>query len=136
MIVGLGSDLCNIDRIQQSLDRFGERFIARVFTDVEQAKSTHREFLAKYSELGHVPANGESVVVGGWDFGRRVALSLGAEFQVNTYTTNSQDPVSVAFLPDGGFVVVLNELRAGTNEVFAQRFDAAGVKVGAKVEVA
>ena len=34
MIIGLGSDLCNIDRIQNSLDRFGERFLARVFTDV------------------------------------------------------------------------------------------------------
>ena len=38
MIVGLGSDLCNIERIQNSLDRFGERFIQRVFTEVEQAK--------------------------------------------------------------------------------------------------
>jgi hypothetical protein len=38
MIIGLGSDLCNIDRIGKSLDRFGERFIARVFTDVERAK--------------------------------------------------------------------------------------------------
>jgi holo-[acyl-carrier protein] synthase len=42
MIVGLGSDLCNIDRIQSSLDRFGERFIDRVFTDVERAKAERR----------------------------------------------------------------------------------------------
>jgi phosphopantetheinyl transferase (holo-ACP synthase) len=39
MIIGLGSDLCNIERIQHSLDRFGERFEARVFTDVERAKA-------------------------------------------------------------------------------------------------
>ncbi|MFM2021995.1 MAG: hypothetical protein RJB02_1703, partial [Pseudomonadota bacterium] len=39
MIIGLGSDLCNIERIQNSLDRFGERFKARVFTDVENAKA-------------------------------------------------------------------------------------------------
>ncbi|WP_157215631.1 holo-ACP synthase [Flavisphingomonas formosensis] len=42
MIVGIGSDLCNIERIQNSLDRFGERFIQRVFTDVEQAKAERR----------------------------------------------------------------------------------------------
>jgi holo-[acyl-carrier protein] synthase len=44
MIIGLGSDLCNIERIQQSLDRFGERFEARVFTPVEQAKANRRPF--------------------------------------------------------------------------------------------
>ncbi|QZH75340.1 MAG: holo-ACP synthase [Erythrobacter sp.] len=42
MIVGLGSDLCNIERIQNSLDRWGERFRARVFTDVENAKAARR----------------------------------------------------------------------------------------------
>ena len=46
MIVGLGSDLCNIERIQASLDRFGERFLQRVFTDVEQAKAARRPFTA------------------------------------------------------------------------------------------
>ena len=44
MIVGLGSDLCNIERIQNSLDRFGERFVRRVFTDVERAKAESRPF--------------------------------------------------------------------------------------------
>lgn len=44
MIVGLGSDLCNIERIQASLDRFGERFEARVFTDTERAKAARRPF--------------------------------------------------------------------------------------------
>ena len=42
MIIGLGSDLCSIERIQNSLDRFGERFEARVFTDVERAKAARR----------------------------------------------------------------------------------------------
>ncbi|MEN7535764.1 holo-ACP synthase [Aurantiacibacter flavus] len=42
MIIGLGSDLCNIERIQNSLDRFGERFINRVFTDIENAKAARR----------------------------------------------------------------------------------------------
>lgn len=44
MIIGLGSDLCNIDRIQNSLDRFGERFENRVFTEVERAKARKRPF--------------------------------------------------------------------------------------------
>lgn len=46
MIIGLGSDLANIERIQASLDRFGERFLNRVFTDVEQAKAARRPFTA------------------------------------------------------------------------------------------
>ncbi len=44
MIIGLGSDLCNIERIQNSLDRFGERFLDRVFTEAEQAKAKKRPF--------------------------------------------------------------------------------------------
>ncbi len=44
MIIGIGSDLCNIERIQSSLDRFGERFLNRVFTAVERAKAERRPF--------------------------------------------------------------------------------------------
>jgi holo-[acyl-carrier protein] synthase len=44
LIVGIGSDLCNIERIQASIDRFGERFLNRVFTDVERAKAARRPF--------------------------------------------------------------------------------------------
>ncbi len=44
MIIGLGSDLCNIERIQNSLNRFGERFELRVFTEIERAKARRRPF--------------------------------------------------------------------------------------------
>jgi holo-[acyl-carrier protein] synthase len=44
MILAIGSDLCNIERIQGSLDRFGARFEARVFTEVERAKAATRPF--------------------------------------------------------------------------------------------
>jgi holo-[acyl-carrier protein] synthase len=44
MIIGLGSDLCNIERIQHSLDRFGARFTTRVFTPIENAKAERRPF--------------------------------------------------------------------------------------------
>ncbi|MBD0415842.1 holo-ACP synthase [Oryzicola mucosus] len=42
MILGIGSDLIDIRRIERSLERYGERFIQRIFTDVEQAKSEGR----------------------------------------------------------------------------------------------
>ncbi len=42
MILGIGSDLCDITRIQSSLDRFGERFTHRVFTEGERVKSDRR----------------------------------------------------------------------------------------------
>jgi len=44
VIIAIGSDLCNIERIQASLDRFGERFEQRVFTAVERAKAAKRPF--------------------------------------------------------------------------------------------
>jgi len=44
MIVGMGSDLCNINRIAASLARFGTRFEQRVFTDIERAKAARRPF--------------------------------------------------------------------------------------------
>ncbi len=42
MIIGLGSDLCDIRRIQDSLDRFGERFTHRLYTEVERARSERK----------------------------------------------------------------------------------------------
>ncbi len=42
MILGIGSDLCNIERIEATLVRHGERFKERVFTEVEQRKAESR----------------------------------------------------------------------------------------------
>ena len=42
MIIGLGSDLCNIERIANSLERWGVRFRQRSFTDIENAKAARR----------------------------------------------------------------------------------------------
>ncbi|MBS9719942.1 holo-ACP synthase [Tianweitania sp. BSSL-BM11] len=51
MIIGIGSDLIDIRRIEKTLDRHGERFRARVFTEVEQAKSDRRkERAASYAK--------------------------------------------------------------------------------------
>jgi holo-[acyl-carrier protein] synthase len=42
VIIGIGSDLCDIRRIQTSLDRFGDRFPQRVYTEVERARSERK----------------------------------------------------------------------------------------------
>lgn len=43
MIVGVGSDLIDIRRIEKTLERHGKRFIDRVYTPIEQAKSERRQ---------------------------------------------------------------------------------------------
>lgn len=42
MIIGIGSDLCRIDRIEKTLARFGERFVTRVFTEIERQRSDRK----------------------------------------------------------------------------------------------
>lgn len=42
MIIGLGNDLCEIERVEKTLARFGERFILRCFTEIERTKSDRR----------------------------------------------------------------------------------------------
>ena len=42
MILGLGSDLSDIRRVQATLDRFGDRFTHRIFTDLERARSERK----------------------------------------------------------------------------------------------
>jgi holo-[acyl-carrier protein] synthase len=42
MILGIGSDLCDVRRIEETLERFGERFLARCFTDIERRRSDRR----------------------------------------------------------------------------------------------
>jgi holo-[acyl-carrier protein] synthase len=42
LIVGIGSDLCDIRRVDKTLDRFGERFTNRIFTDLERTRSERK----------------------------------------------------------------------------------------------
>ena len=42
MILGIGSDLCDIRRIERSIERFGDRFTHRIFTEGERAKCDRR----------------------------------------------------------------------------------------------
>lgn len=48
MILGIGNDLCNIERITKTVERFGDRFLDRIFTPVERAKAERRP----YTKLG------------------------------------------------------------------------------------
>jgi len=51
MIIGLGSDLIDIRRVERTLERFGERFTLRVFTEIERVKSDRRaERAASYAK--------------------------------------------------------------------------------------
>lgn len=49
MILGLGSDLIDITRVARSIERFGDRFINRCFTDVEKARAARRPLIADAS---------------------------------------------------------------------------------------
>ena len=42
MMIGLGNDMVDIRRIEKTLDRYGDRFIQRIYTDIEQKKSDRR----------------------------------------------------------------------------------------------
>jgi len=42
MILGIGSDIIDIRRVQKVIERHGERFLSRIFTDVERAKAERR----------------------------------------------------------------------------------------------
>jgi holo-[acyl-carrier protein] synthase len=42
MIIGIGNDIIDIRRIEKTIERFGDKFIQRIFTPIEQAKSDRR----------------------------------------------------------------------------------------------
>ena len=42
MIIGVGHDMCHIPRVARTLERFGDRFTRRCFTEIERAKSDRR----------------------------------------------------------------------------------------------
>ncbi|MBT3767914.1 MAG: holo-ACP synthase [Rhodospirillaceae bacterium] len=43
MIIGIGTDLCDIRRIEKTLERFGDRFTDRIYTDLERTKAIRRD---------------------------------------------------------------------------------------------
>jgi len=47
MILGIGNDICDIRRIERTVDRFGDKFLRRVFTETERAKAERRRAVDK-----------------------------------------------------------------------------------------
>src|SRR6187551_3543093 len=51
MIIGLGNDIIDIRRVERTIERYGERFLSRVFTEIERRKSDNRaERAASYAK--------------------------------------------------------------------------------------
>ncbi len=46
MILGLGNDIIDIRRVERTIERYGERFLSRIFTDIERRKSDGRALRA------------------------------------------------------------------------------------------
>src|SRR6185295_152428 len=105
--------------------------------------TTYFQFLPKVAS----DANGDVVVV--WEsigqdgsgpgvFGRRfnsAGTPVGTEFQVNSATTSSQSSPSIASDPSGNFVVVWVSSHSDIGDIFAKRYNAAGVPQGAEFRV-
>jgi holo-[acyl-carrier protein] synthase len=74
MVVGLGTDLMEIDRIEETIDRFGDRFLARVFTPAEIAfcrkkKNAAESFAARFAaKEAATKALGTGISRGVWWF--------------------------------------------------------------------
>ena len=73
-------------------------------------------------------------------FGQRYdasGVAVGNEFQINTYTSGTQDEVSTTGLADGGFVVTWKSSAQDGDEdgIFGQKYDANGVKIGAEFQI-
>ena len=125
MIIGLGSDLIDIRRVEKSIERFGERFTHRCFTDIERAKSDGRKnraasyakrFAAKeacskalgtglangvfWKDMGvvHLPGGKPTMVLTN-GAGERLAAMLPAGHRANIHLTITDDhPYAQAFV--------------------------------------
>ena len=75
MILGLGSDICDIRRIETVLARHGERFTERVFSEVERARAERREHARAASYAKRFAAKAACAKALGTGFSRGVFLS-------------------------------------------------------------
>jgi len=91
MIIGIGSDLCNIERIQKSLDRFGQRFIDRVFTEREYARAERRPLTRSGTYAKRFAAK------------EAFSKAVGTGFQAGVFMKD----IGVANLPSGAPTLVL-----------------------------
>ncbi len=88
MILGIGNDLIDIRRIEKTLERFGDRFIQRIFTDAEQRKAERRK------GAGHVYA---ATYANRYAAKEAASKALGTGFRAGVYWKD----LSVVNLPSG-----------------------------------
>jgi hypothetical protein len=122
-------------RFNAAAARLGGEFRVNTFTPYAQrlasaALAPSGSFVVAWGSSGSQDGSGYGVFAQRFD---AAGLPLGAEFQVNTYTPNNQERPSLAMDPNGNFVVAWHQY--GTNGIFAQRFDGAGVRLGAEFRV-
>jgi len=86
MILGTGTDLCDIRRIERSIDRFGERFIDRIFTDQERERAERRGTAGRASRYAQLFAAKEAC-----------SKALGTGFREGVYWRD----LEVVHLPSG-----------------------------------
>jgi holo-[acyl-carrier protein] synthase len=92
MILGIGTDLIDIDRIARTLDRFGDRFLDRCFTETERAKAARRPLIAAASYAKRFAAK------------EACAKALGTGFRAGVFWRD----LGVVNLPSGRPTLVLS----------------------------
>ena len=92
MIIGIGSDLCDIRRVERVLERFGERFVERVFTATERARAARRTEKLRAGTLAKRFAAKEAM-----------SKALGTGFAEGVYHSD----LGVANLPSGQPTMIL-----------------------------
>lgn len=118
MILGIGNDIIDIRRIENTIEKYGERFLNRVFTDLEREKSEKRHLsAASYAKrfaakeacskaLGTGIASGvawkDMGVVNSPSGAPSMALTGGAKVQLLKMVPESHDPVIHLSITDDG----------------------------------
>ena len=92
MIIGIGSDLCDIRRIERAMERFGDRFLQRVFTTDERARAARRH-----------PSSQPATYAKRFAAKEACAKALGTGFRSGVFLSD----IGVANLPSGQPTLVL-----------------------------
>lgn len=126
MILGVGTDLAEVARIRQSIERFGERFLSRIYTDNERSYAASKANAAeRFAARFAVKEAGMKAIGTGWNFGvtwkdfevvnersgrptlrlsgiaRDVAMRLGVKRTSITLTHTRELAFAVVILEDG-----------------------------------
>jgi hypothetical protein len=106
-------------------------FTSLVPVEPHVAAGPHGGFVVAWTGVVDSPPYPASVYVRRFD---RNGAALGAEFPASAFAGNQSSP-RVSIAPDGGFVVVWAGQAASSTDIFGQRFDAAGARIGAPFQV-